>query len=587
MCGILAWFHKDQQIDQERFDQMLQTLSHRGPDGEGMKYYLNGHLALGHKRLSFLDLSSEGLQPMHSNKGRFAIVLNGEIYNYKELKQELSADYNFQNETDTEVVLAVFEKWGIDGLEKLAGMFSMVVLDSQQQIVYLIRDRFGIKPLYYALLHNQLLVASELKAIIKSTNKFTINKAAVTDYFVYRYIPSPETVWNEINKLEPAHYLKLSLKTFEVSKQQYWILHEGKNKNQQEQISTALNDSIDKHLRSDVQIGAFLSGGYDSSALVALSKKMNHELPTYSIGFKNWSNSEDQYAKIVAAHLELPHQSYIADDVDLSLLKKMPYVYDEPIADISILPTYLVSQLAAKEVKAVLGGEGADELFLGYTWQKQWLKQIKGVFPFVKKKEKNLIAFYSSAMAMGQFDKNELNAMFCDDWKPFIREDIHWFYRAHIRKDLSLQRQIQYLDIRTFMSELVLTKIDRASMAHSLEVRVPFLDHELVSTVFSQHKNDNFDSKQTKINLYKLIKSILPEQILNREKQGFVGPDAYYMNIDFYKAELSNSKLVEDGIIQQSYLDKLLNETYNWRLWKILVFENWYKYWILNTAHNG
>lgn len=363
MCGILAWFHKDQQIDQERFDQMLQTLSHRGPDGEGMKYYLNGHLALGHKRLSFLDLSSEGLQPMHSNKGRFAIVLNGEIYNYKELKQELSADYNFQNETDTEVVLAVFEKWGIDGLEKLAGMFSMVVLDSQQQIVYLIRDRFGIKPLYYALLHNQLLVASELKAIIKSTNKFTINKAAVTDYFVYRYIPSPETVWNEINKLEPAHYLKLSLKTFEVSKQQYWILHEGKNKNQQEQISTALNDSIDKHLRSDVQIGAFLSGGYDSSALVALSKKMNHELPTYSIGFKNWSNSEDQYAKIVAAHLELPHQSYIADDVDLSLLKKMPYVYDEPIADISILPTYLVSQLAAKEVKAVLGGEGADELF--------------------------------------------------------------------------------------------------------------------------------------------------------------------------------------------------------------------------------
>ncbi len=587
MCGILVWFHKDQQIDQERFDQMLQTLSHRGPDGEGMKYYLNGHLALGHKRLSFLDLSSEGLQPMHSNKGRFAIVLNGEIYNYKELKQELSADYNFQNETDTEVVLAVFEKWGIDGLEKLAGMFSMVVLDSQQQIVYLIRDRFGIKPLYYALLHNQLLVASELKAIIKSTNKFTINKAAVTDYFVYRYIPSPETVWNEINKLEPAHYLKLSLKTFEVSKQQYWILHEGKNKNQQEQISTALNDSIDKHLRSDVQIGAFLSGGYDSSALVALSKKMNHELPTYSIGFKNWSNSEDQYAKIVAAHLELPHQSYIADDVDLSLLKKMPYVYDEPIADISILPTYLVSQLAAKEVKAVLGGEGADELFLGYTWQKQWLKQIKGVFPFVKKKEKNLIAFYSSAMAMGQFDKNELNAMFCDDWKPFIREDIHWFYRAHIRKDLSLQRQIQYLDIRTFMSELVLTKIDRASMAHSLEVRVPFLDHELVSTVFSQHKNDNFDSKQTKINLYKLIKSILPEQILNREKQGFVGPDAYYMNIDFYKAELSNSKLVEDGIIQQSYLDKLLNETYNWRLWKILVFENWYKYWILNTAHNG
>jgi asparagine synthase (glutamine-hydrolysing) len=587
MCGILAWFHKDQQIDQERFDQMLQTLSHRGPDGEGIKYYLNGHLALGHKRLSFLDLSTEGLQPMHSNTGRFAIVLNGEIYNYKELKQELSADYNFQNETDTEVALAVFEKWGIDGLEKLAGMFSMVVLDSQQQIVYLIRDRFGIKPLYYALLHNQLLVASELKAIIKSTNKFTMNKAAVTDYFVYRYIPSPETVWNEINKLEPAHYLKLSLKTFEVSKQQYWILHEGKHKNQQEQISTALNDSIDKHLRSDVQIGAFLSGGYDSSALVALSKKMNHELPTYSIGFKNWSNSEDQYAKIVAAHLELPHQSYIADEVDLSLLKKMPFVYDEPIADISILPTYLVSQLASQEVKAVLGGEGADELFLGYTWQKQWLKQIKGVFPFVKKKEKNLIAFYSSAMAMGQFDKNELNAMFCDDWKPFIREDIHWFYRAHIRKDLSLQRQIQYLDIRTFMSELVLTKIDRASMAHSLEVRVPFLDHELVSTVFSQHKNDNFDSKQTKINLYKLIKSILPEQILNREKQGFVGPDAYYMNIDFYKAELSNSKLVEDGIIQQSYLDKLLNETYNWRLWKILVFENWYKYWILNTAHNG
>jgi asparagine synthase (glutamine-hydrolysing) len=588
MCGILAWYQRDQQIDNDLFHQMLQTLHHRGPDSEGVTMYKNGHLALGHKRLSFLDLSAAGSQPMQSVNGRYAIVLNGEIYNYLEIKEQLSTTYEFQTETDTEVVLAAFENWGIDSLNYLKGMFGMVVYDQVLNVVYLIRDRFGIKPLYYSVQNGHLLVASELKAIIASGLNFTLNRAAIIDYFVYRYVPSPLSIWTEINKVEPAHYIKVELANLKVEKQQYWQLQEGNQRNLQNQIKEELQLSLKTHLRADVQIGAFLSGGYDSSALVAIAKEQGQRLPTYSIGFKNWEKSEDYYAALVADHLGVSNKRYVTDELDLSLLKKMPLVYDEPIADISILPTYLVSQLAATEVKAVIGGEGADEIFLGYTWQKDWLKQNKRSISFLKPNPQKLLDFYAASMAMGQFDHKELHEMLGADWKPYIQKDVHWFYRKHIRKDLSYQRQIQYLDLRTFMCELVLTKIDRASMAHSLEVRVPFLDHELVSTVFSQRKKDNFDPMQTKMNLFNLIRELLPEKILKREKQGFVGPDAYYMNLHFYKAELADSHLVKDGVICQSYLDKLFQETYNWRLWKILVLENWYRHWVSsNTATHG
>jgi asparagine synthase (glutamine-hydrolysing) len=583
MCGILAWYQRDQQINNDLFHQMLQTLHHRGPDSEGVSTYQNGHLALGHKRLAFLDLSASGSQPMQSGSGRYAIVLNGEIYNYLELKEQLSTTYEFQTETDTEVVLAAFEKWGIASLDYLKGMFAMVVYDYHSQAMYLIRDRFGIKPLYYLIDDEQLVVASELKPIVASGTKLTLNRAAFIDYFVYRYIPSPYSIWNEVSKLEPAHYLKVDLTDLSAIKVQYWHLEEGSRKNQQAKIETLLSASVHTHLHADVTVGAFLSGGYDSSALVALAKQQNKEIPTFSIGFEGWQKSEDHFAKIVADHLQLKNESVVVDYNDLKLLDQMPDVYDEPIADISILPTFIVSRLAASQVKAVIGGEGADEIFMGYTWQKSWqIFQKKRKYWFSEPTKDELVDFYADAMSMGCFDEFELKQMLTDEWHGSIKNDINWFYRNSVQTNFSSQRKIQYLDLRTFMSELVLTKIDRASMANSLEVRVPFLDHELVETVFSQRKKDNFTPHITKLNLFQIIKDKLPLEILKREKQGFVGPDDYYMDINFYKKELAKANLVKDGIIKQAYLDQLLNETYNWRLWKILVMEKWYSRWMVN-----
>jgi asparagine synthase (glutamine-hydrolysing) len=267
----------------------------------------------------------------------------------------------------------------------------------------------------------------------------------------------------------------------------------------------------------------------------------------------------------------------------------MPDVYDEPIADISILPTFIVSRLAASQVKAVIGGEGADEIFMGYTWQKSWqIFQKKRKYWFSEPTKDELVDFYADAMSMGRFDEFELKQMLTDEWHGSINKDINWFYRNSVQTNFSSQRKIQYLDLRTFMSELVLTKIDRASMANSLEVRVPFLDHELVETVFSQRKKDNFTPHITKVNLFQIIKDKLPLEILKREKQGFVGPDEYYMDINFYKKELAKANLVKDGIIKQAYLDQLLNETYNWRIWKILVMEKWYSRWMVNEqTRNG
>jgi asparagine synthase (glutamine-hydrolysing) len=583
MCGILTWYHKKQEIDENLFDRMLQTLKHRGPDGEGKQFYMSGRLAIGHKRLSFIDLSAAGAQPMLSKSGRYSISLNGEIYNYKELRKTLTANYHFVSESDTEVVLAAFETWGIDCLVKLKGMFAMVIYDHHSQAMYLVRDRFGIKPLYYLLDDKQLVVASELKPIVASGTKLTLNRAAFIDYFVYRYIPSPYSIWNEVNKLEPAHYLKVDLTDLSAAKMQYWHLEEGRLQNQQAKIETILSAAVHTHLHADVSVGSFLSGGYDSSALVALAKQQKKDFPTFSIGFKGWHKSEDQYAKLVADHLRLKNKSVVVDQNDLRLLDQMPDVYDEPIADISILPTFLVSRLAATQVKAVIGGEGADEIFMGYTWQKSWqVFQKKKKYWFSKPTENDLVDFYAEAMSMGRFDEFELKQMLTDEWQSAVNKDLNWFYRDAIQAKYTSQRQIQYLDLRTFMCELVLTKIDRASMANSLEVRVPFLDHELVETVFAQRKKDNFTPNITKVNLFQIIKDKLPLEILKREKQGFVGPDDYYMDINFYKKELAQANLVKDGIIKQAYLDQLLNETYNWRLWKILVMEKWYSRWMVN-----
>ncbi len=591
MCGIVGWVNKKNIVNSELFTLMVESLHHRGPDANGMHFSSNNKAALGHTRLSFIDLTKDGDQPISNNQKNIWISFNGEIYNYVDLKNELNDLYSFKTNTDTEVIIAAYEIWGISFLDRLKGMFAIVILDERINQLFLIRDRFGIKPLYYYNDSEHLIFASELKSILLSGIPIKeIDFSSFADFFVYRYIPSPKTIWKNIQKIKPAHYIVYDTSSLQSKEIEYWSLISKTTIQEDAEMIQKVGDliklSVKSHSKADVPIGAFLSGGYDSSALVTFMKYWGLSPKTFSIGFDHWGESEHTYAQIVAQHHQLSNDYYIANQNSISLIDKMPLIYDEPIADISIIPTFLVSQLAAKKVKAVLSGEGADELFAGYTWQQEfkrnamkpkWLNKFISLFM-----PSRTVDFYANSMGMGKFDYEELKKMICPHLHEYIPKDPDWFYRKHFIKSLSPLKSIQYLDIKCFMAELVLTKIDRASMANSLEVRVPFLDHDLFENIFSVEEDLMFKTNQTKYLLYENIKKELPLSILNRKKQGFVGPDEYYMQIDFYRKKFSNSKLVEYNIIQQSYIDELLNRKYDWKLWKILVMENWFDYWMSN-----
>ncbi|MBC9811124.1 asparagine synthase (glutamine-hydrolyzing) [Crocinitomicaceae bacterium CZZ-1] len=589
MCGITGYIDIHNRISPSVIQQMTDTLMHRGPDGGDTYISENGHYALGHRRLSFLDLSEQGKQPMKDNSEKVIITFNGEIYNFPELKKELSDSYEFKTSTDTEVILAGYRKWGIDVVNHLKGMFAFALLDEEKQQLYFVRDRFGIKPLYYVFQNDQLLFASELKAIhAANIIQKEMDFSSFADYFVYRYIPSPKTIWKHIHKLPPAHYATVDLQTLNCKLVEYWTIpvdnQQQSDQQMIEQVGSILQESVRQHMYADVPVGSFLSGGYDSSTLVAYMDQLGQKPATFSIGFSKWEKSEDHFAKIVANHLNVPNESVVADETSLRLVDRMAVVYDEPIADISIVPTYMVSQLARSRVKAVLSGEGADELFGGYTWQHDFFNQQypSSVLDKLKRKlfKNDPVNYYANAMAMGWFDREELKKMLHPDLHQYIPEDVHWFYRKHFKKEVSPLKSIQYMDVKCFMGELVLTKIDRASMANSLEVRVPFLDHELFEYVFKLDEKTYFRKDQTKYLLYKNIEQQLPKEILERKKQGFVGPDAYYMDLNWYKDQLKNSRLVELKLIKQSYIDDLYKESYNWKLWKLLIMEKWVQQWV-------
>lgn len=589
MCGILGQINLVEPINQQVFNTMLDTLAHRGPDGRGIHVNPSATIAFGHRRLSFLDLTEAGTQPMLNQEGNIWITFNGEIYNYLELRESLKAKYSFKTGTDTEVLLAAYRTWGIDFVHRLKGMFAFALYDETQNKLFLVRDRFGIKPLYYYKHNNGFIFASELKAIMASgIVPKEVDFSAFADYFVYRYIPSPKTIWKQVCKVPPACFLEIDTKDLSVTETEYYTLpvtdtlaEEGRLI---AEVQSILLQSVREHTRADVPIGSFLSGGYDSSALVYLMTRAGQNPSTFSIGFKNWDKSEDQYAKIVANHLGVNNTAVVADENSLKYIDIMAAVYDEPIADISIVPTYLVSKLARNEVKAVLSGEGADEAFGGYTWQHEFMKKYHSGKWFTRLFKPNpsvdIVSFYAQAMAMGWFDAEEFKKMLHPNLHQYIPDDVHWFYRKNVKPQLTPLKSIQYLDIKCFMGELVLTKIDRASMANSLEVRVPFLDHHLMEKIFSINESSYFKPNQTKFLLYKNINMYLPEEILERKKQGFVGPDSYYMDMAFYKSQLADSVLVKNDIINQSYLDELFTQSYNWKLWKILIMEKWFSQWI-------
>ena len=589
MCGIVGQINKNAPINPGILEKMRDTLYHRGPDDSGLYISHDKLTGLGHRRLSLLDLSPLGKQPLANEDGSVQVVVNGEIYNYLELKKDLeSKGHKFSSNSDSEVIVHGYEEWGQEVLLKLKGMFAFGIWDEAKKQLILARDRFGIKPLYYIKEKDKFIFASEIKAIIANKEiEKKIDYSSVCDFMVYRYVPSPKSIWANIKKLPPANMLILK-KDSQPEIKRYWKPHIANHKIPEkeavDQVNELLTRSIKTHTMGDIPIGSFLSGGYDSSALIYYMNKAKYPTSTFSIGFENWNESEHQYAELVAKKFGTHHHSKIIGPSDLSLVETLAYFYDEPIADISIIPTFEVSKMASENVKAVLSGEGADEIFGGYSWHKSYyaLHQKTSIWQNLTSwgLAKNPVIHYAEAMAMGKFDGVLLKELLHNDLHSYIPENPNWFYQKKVSKCTPI-KTFQLLDISTFMGELVLTKIDRASMANSLEVRVPFLDHELVEYLLGLHEQVYYKKGITKYLLRENIKGNMPRKIMNRTKQGFVGPDEYYQNYNWYKEVLLDGLLVSQQIVKREFINQLLKKCDHWRLWKILILEKWAQTWFL------
>ncbi|MDD5423157.1 MAG: asparagine synthase (glutamine-hydrolyzing), partial [Candidatus Omnitrophica bacterium] len=570
MCGICGYIHLDtsKRPDESILKRMTETLKLRGPDDEG--FYLKDNVALGHRRLSIIDLES-GHQPMTSVDSSIAIVYNGEIYNFREIKDELQKKgHSFKTHSDTEAIIHAYEEYGEDCLKCFNGMFALALWDAKKKTLFLARDRFGKKPLYYAVFDNQFIFGSELKALLKHPSvRREIDLPSLGKYLAYEYVPSPYSIFKNINKLEPG--TKLTLKDGVVRTERYWDLEFERNKDfdlecAKERLVMLLKESVRKRLVSDVPLGVFLSGGIDSSAVVCMMRELMDpkDIKTFSIGFREKSFDESPDARLVADYFGTDHREEIVEpDTMLKVFPEILDLLDEPFADSSIIPTYIVSRFTRKHVTVALGGDGGDELFLGYPsflahkingyfsalplgLRKKLLEAMVGMtatsndymsLNFKARRFLRGLGFPEDVrhqVWIGSFTSEEQKKMFLPDKAAAGESDIYaptrkFFYNA---KDLSPLDQAMYIYVKTYMTDDILAKVDRASMANSLEVRAPFLDPDFAKFAASIPCNYKLRHFNTKWILKEALKGKLPAKTLSKSKQGFAVPVAKWLKED-------------------------------------------------------
>lgn len=624
MCGICGKFSKSG-IDQEELKRMNQVIAHRGPDDEG--FYIKDSCGLGHRRLSIIDLS-HGKQPITNEDGTIWIVFNGEIYNFKDIKKELlDKGHKFVTNTDTEVIVHLYEEMGEKCVEKLGGMFAFAIFDEKQQKLFIARDRIGQKPLFYWYDEEKFLFASEIKSILATNNvKREIDFEAIHHYLSLRFIPAPYSMIKGIKKLPAGHFL--SYQNGKIRIEKYWDL-DFRNKlklTEDEYIEGTghyLNEAVNSHLISDVPVGAFLSGGMDSSTIVALmGKHLNTSFNTFSIGVAEQDYNELPFAKMVAEKYNTKHHYEV---VHANLIKSMPLVIwhlDEPSDPIAAC-MHQAAKLAAQHVKVVLGGDGGDELFAGFDrylgvgfidyynhipslirekilgpiiknlpesfTYKSFAQKVKWVDQLSKSSEGER---YAEATAFFRFNHLQKQSLFTQKlWK-----DVGDIYSNQIivnkydnaKAEDPIDRML-YADFMTRLSEHTLMLTDRMNMAYSLEARSPFLDHTLVEYLAKFPSNMKIKGRNLKYVLRKYAAQLLPEEIIKRNKQGFMFPIAYWFRnelYDFIKDLLLNSHFVKEGYFDKNYVSSLIEDHRNSRvdnhvrLWMLINLEVWHQLYI-------
>lgn len=654
MCGIAGFLEATKNRKSNEYEEiawkMASALLHRGPDDGGVWHDAAAGIAIGQRRLAILDLSEQGHQPMHSHCGRFVIVFNGEIYNFKSLRQELEQKgHRFRGNSDTEVILSAYSEWGMSGaLQRFNGMFAMAIWDKQRRVLDLARDRFGQKPLYYGWVNGAFLFSSELKAFHQFPGFApTVDRDALTLLFRRGCIAAPYSIFKDVYKLKPAHRIQIDARAIanghhDIAQEPYWSIVEvleqgeanpfaGNEAEAVEALHDLLRDAVKLCMISDVPLGAFLSGGIDSSTIVALMQAQNTKpVRTFSIGFWEKAYNEAQHAAEVAAHLGTDHtELYVTEQDALNVIPELPKIFDEPFADSSQIPTFLVSKLARREVTVALSGDGGDEIFAGYkkyhdfnllrqfvrlpepmlfaitgfarilplpkarSWQAMHLGKVGHWFADRQLKEK--------ALGMARFleasrSPEEMYVRLASIWKTpaalvpgamepptFLTASTQW---PRLSNSVRLATAV---DMLGYLPDDILVKVDRTAMAVSLETRIPLLDHRVVEFVARLPLKMSHWNGQSKPLLRKVLYRLVPRSLVERPKMGFKIPVDTWLRgklRDWAEDLLAPSRLHDEGFLAPDLIWEKWQEhivgAHNWGgyLWPVLMFQAWKDHWL-------
>ena len=646
MCGITGFYSNSLSTFNNVIVDMNSAISHRGPDTNGVWLDKNSGIVLGHQRLSIIDVSSLGNQPMQSNSGRYILTYNGEIYNYLEIRKELkknNSNIKWRSNSDTETLIESIDFWGLEStLQKIDGMFAFGLWDQKNRSLTLVRDRIGEKPLYYGWQgegnNRVFLFGSELKALkIHPEFNGQINRDAIALQLRHNCIPAPYTIYKDIYKLLPGNYLELKQSDLKKNllspPKQYWsltssLMHGNNNQLElsesefQEKLKENLKISVKKQMISDVPLGAFLSGGIDSSTIVALMQSQSTKpVKTFTVGFNEKDYSEAQYAKKIAKHLGTNHtELYVSSKEAMDVIPKISTIYDEPFSDSSQIPTFLVSQLAKENVKVAISGDGGDELFCGYNryiisekfspifrfMPFKLRKTLASIIQSIPPKSLNKISkflpilnqysnlgdkIHKGANVLNLKNFSDIYYTLCSHWKNPTKivlnsEEPGTFltkFKPNL-KYLNNQQQMMALDLLTYLPDDILVKVDRAAMASSLETRVPFLDHKLIEHVFKIPHSLKYRNGNGKWILKRILNEYVPKNLTQRPKMGFEIPIGSWLRgplRDWAENLLNEKRLNQENFfntkfVRAKWFDHLDGKK-NWQhdLWDILMFQVW------------
>ncbi len=640
MCGIAGFIDFRSQSSENILVNMTDSLAHRGPDDKGYKVWemQNAQLGFGHRRLSIIDLSPLGHQPMYSKNGRWCIIFNGEIYNYNEIREELlEKGYKFASHSDTEVIMNAFDCWGKAAVHRFIGMFAFALYYMKENLVHIYRDRAGVKPLFYYWHDGLFMFASELKAFHHHPRfKKEIDMDALALYFVNLYVPAPYCIFKNAHKLTQGHSMTISLDTQKIEIEKYWDVYDAYAKpplpiseeDAKDEVEKLLKNACEYRMVADVPVGIFLSGGYDSGLTTALLQKDRTEkLKTYTIGYSdNKVFTETEEAKSVAKHLGTDHTEYMVDtDEAINILMDIPDFYDEPLGDASFVPTTLVSRIARKEVTVALSADGGDELFAGYSKYEYIVKQQQ-YMQYVPNALANMAAgalsmvnpssipFLNKAYNINSRWDKAVNLLRNTSVTNAFKVYSCYFLEKDVRKLLKKPftfaptfldspapnghggdplQSIMAVDYKAYMVDCIVAKVERATMSTSLEGREPLLDHRLVEYIAQLPSHFKYRDGVKKYMLRDIVHKYIPKELMVKRKMGFGAPMHTWLDHkigkDLIKTYLDPIRIKKQGILNHLEVEALLKPYFEGksgdinRIWLLLVFQMWYEKWMTTT----